>query len=128
MNPPPDLTDTAEGSRQDAIRNEIARLEEQMETLARSIERCRKLSLAARSAIVAGAIWLALALTGIVFINPTGLFASLTAMIGGVVLLGSNATTWTQTEAALHDAETARAALIGRIGLRLVGEPSPTLH
>jgi len=111
-----------------SIRREIARLEDRIEALAQSIERCRKYSLAAKSAIAAGVIWLALALTGVVTINPTGLFASLSAMIGGVVLLGSNATTWTQTEADLHATETERAELIGRIGLRLVGETTPTIH
>ena len=49
-------------------------------------------------------------------------------MIIGVVLLGSNKTTWTQTETAMHASEAMRAELIGRIELRLVGEQKPTLH
>ena len=117
-----------DGGPQASIRDEIARLEDHIETLARSIERCRKLSLAARSAIAAGAIWLTLALTSVVTMNPTGLFASLTAMIGGVVLLGSNATTWNQTEAALATARTKRAELIEQIAMREVGDIRPTLH
>ncbi len=111
-----------------SIRHEIARLEERIEALAQSIERCRKFSLAAKSAIAAGVIWLALALTGIVAINPTGLFASLSAMIGGVVLLGSNATTWDQAETAYAAAQIARTELIGRIALREVGHSPRTLH
>ena len=129
MNPPPEAVAAMDdGGTQASIRTEIARLEDHIETLARSIERCRKLSLAARSAIAAGAIWLALALTGVVYMNPTGLFASLTAMIGGVVLLGSNATTWSQTEAALATAQIKRTEFIERIALRAVGDIRPTLH
>ena len=54
--------------------------------------------------------------------------AALSAVLGGLVLLGSNATTWEQTAAALHAAEAARAQLIGSIDLRLVGEERPTMH
>ena len=42
--------------------------------------------------------------------------------------MGSNKTTWEQTDAALEKAEAQRAELIGRIELRLVGEEHPTLH
>jgi hypothetical protein len=50
------------------------------------------------------------------------------AVIGGIVLLGSNAATWTQTDAALRAAEAMRADLIGRMDLRMVGEEKSTLH
>ena len=48
--------------------------------------------------------------------------AAMAATIIGIVLLGSNATTWTQAEAALHATEAMRADLIGRMELRVVGE------
>jgi hypothetical protein len=44
------------------------------------------------------------------------------------VLLGSNATTWDQADAALRETEAARASLIGQLNLRLVGEAPRTLH
>jgi len=59
--------------------------------------------------------------------TPETTIAALAAMIIGVVLLGSNATTWTQTETALRASEAMRADLIGQLELRVVDE-RPTLH
>lgn len=112
----------------DDFREEIAQLEARSEALAESIERCRKISLAAKLAIAAGAVWIALVLILVIPYIPETVIAAMAAMIGGVVLLGSNATTWTQAETALLAAEAARADLIGRMELRVVGEEKPTLH
>lgn len=112
----------------DTAPHDIARLEAQIEALAESIERCRKISVAAKIAIAGGALWFALMVLWIVPFSATPLVAALAATLGGVVLLGSNATTWDETEAALHQAEAARDALIGGMELRLVSEPPRTLH
>ncbi|MDI3470455.1 MAG: hypothetical protein OJF62_002518 [Pseudolabrys sp.] len=94
-----------------------------------SRERCRKISLASKIAIAAGAAWIALTLLGIVAYNPAPAFGGLAAVIGGIVLLGSNKTTWDQIEIALRDAEAKRNALIGSLPLRLVIDaPQTTLH
>jgi hypothetical protein len=69
-----------------------------------------------------------LTLLGLVSFVPSATLAGLAAVIGGTVVLGSNATTWTQTEEALRAAETMRAELIGRIDLRVVGEDVRTIH
>ena len=45
----------------DDFRDQIAQLEARSEALAESIERCRKISLAAKLTIAAGAIWIVLA-------------------------------------------------------------------
>ena len=108
-------------------RDQIAQLEASIESLNEHIARCRKIALGARIFIAAGAIWFALILFHIVFFDATGFVAALTAVLGGLVLLGSNATTWEQTETELHAAEAARAELIGGIELKLVSE-RPTLH
>ena len=112
----------------DTAPHEIARLEDQIEALAESIERCRKISFAAKIAIAAGALWFALVILWILPFSATPFVAALAATLGGVVVLGSNATTWNETEAALHQAEAARDALIGAMELRLVSEPPRTLH
>ena len=110
------------------VRDEIARLEERIEALAVSVERCRKVSLAARIAILVGGGWLALTLLGLVTFAPALFFGSIAAGIGGVVLLGSNATTWNETAAALKDAEAARMTLISSIELTVVDDGVKRLH
>jgi hypothetical protein len=49
------------------------------------------------------------------------------AVIGGIVLAGSNSTTWRQTEALLRNSEALRAEMIGGIEMRVV-EESKTVH
>lgn len=110
------------------VHDAVACLEERIETLTASIERCRKISLGAKISVAAGAIWFALFLFRIVSFDATAFVAALAAVLGGIVLLGSNATTWAQTEADLHAAEVTRAELIGKIELRVVGEEARTLH
>ena len=110
------------------VSDQIAQLEDRIETLTAEIERCRKISLGSKIAVAAGAAWFALMLLWILPFDSTAFVAALTAVLGGVVLLGSNSTTWTQTEAERHAAEAARADLIGSIELRVVGEDTPTIH
>jgi hypothetical protein len=107
---------------------DIARIEAHIEELAEAIERCRKFALAAKIIIAAGIAWIALTLLLVVAYAPEAIIAAIAAVIIGVVLLGSNKTTWTQTETAMHASEAMRADLIGRIELRVVGEEKPTLH
>lgn len=110
------------------VRDEIARLEGRIETLAVSIERCRKVSLASRIAILAGGAWLALTLLGLVTFTAALFFGAIAVTIGGIVLLGSNATTWNETAAALKQAEAARMTLIGQIELTVVDDSVKLLH
>jgi hypothetical protein len=107
---------------------DIARIEERIETLHEAIARCRKIALAAKVAIVAGAAWLTLTIIGLVPFLPTLLFGSLAALIGGVVLAGSNSTTWKQTEAALAASEAMRRDLIEQLELRVIDDDVPTFH
>jgi hypothetical protein len=106
--------------------DEIEHLEAQIEALSAGIERCRKISLASKLAAGAGAIWLVLLL--VMPLAPDTWIAAMAAVIGGVVMLGSNATTWTETEAALGAAQAARSQAIGTLDLRLVGEDTRTIH
>lgn len=112
----------------DAARDAIEQLEHEIERLSATRERCRKVSLAAKFAIIAGLAWLALTIVGLVWFRPSLFFAALASALGGVVLLGSNATTWNETDAALRKAEATRAALIGEIELQVVDDGVRWLH
>jgi hypothetical protein len=109
-------------------REDIARIEARIEELAEAIERCRKFSLAAKLTIAAGALWIALSMLSLVSYTPETTIAALAAIIIGVVLLGSNKTTWTQTEAAMQASEAMRADLIGQLELRVVDQGVKRLH
>ena len=112
----------------DGIRNEIERLEERIEALRLSVTRCRKISIAAKAAIAGGFAWLALTFLLIAPFWPSLFFGAIAAVIGGIVLLGSNATTWNETEASLMKTDAARRALIDGIELTTVDTGVQRLH
>src|SRR5262249_20366362 len=116
----PDESDLSDGD----AREEIQKLEHRIEELAETIERCRKFVLMSKIAIAVGGL-LSLAMAfGAISLEPTVMIASITAVIGGAVLLGSNSSTWDEKAAALQAAEARRAELISAIDLRVVGEAS----
>ena len=107
--------------------SEIARLEDRIEQLAVELDKCRKYSLAARAMLVlGGAVLLALMLGAIQF-NGLAMSASIAAILGGIVLWGSNSSTAKEAAAHLAEAEAERNALIDRIELHEV-TPRTTLH
>jgi hypothetical protein len=107
---------------EDDGREEIARLEAQIEELAESIEHCRKISLASKAAIAIGAILLIAIMVGVIKFDPMALIGAIAAVLGGTVLFGSNRSTTQERTAALQAAEAQRAELIGKIDLTMVGE------
>ena len=106
---------------------DAALLERRIEQLSDSIATCQKISVGSKVAIAAGFGWLGLIMLRVAPFSPTGAFAALTAIIGGVVLLGSNARTWTELDAERAQREAEREALIDRLPLRLIDE-RVTLH
>jgi hypothetical protein len=108
-------------------REDIARLEEHIEDLEARLENCRKFAAAARFALALGAVLLLGLLFGIIPFDELALVGGMAASLGGVVMLGSNNSTAKAIAAELAEANAARAALIGRIELRVVESP-PTVH
>jgi hypothetical protein len=118
-----------------SVREQIARLEGKIEELADAVERCRKLGLFAHVLVIGGALWLFAGLFGIVYFGPA-MLGAITAILGGLVLGGSNRSTMQQSQAALAQAEARRNDLIGAIDLRTINTDltgtkpiaGPTLH
>jgi hypothetical protein len=108
-------------------RDEIERLEAQIEQLAARIESCRKFILAARIAMAGGGGALVAMLFGLLEPDLTVMTAAMGALLGGIVVGGANASTAKEAQSELAAAEKQRAALIGMIDLRVVGGRD-TLH
>ena len=101
--------------------DEISRIEAELEQLAEVSERCRKIILVSKIAIFGGVALLPLLMIGLFASNEVVVaLGSITAVLGGIVSLGSNDSTLRQTMAAASAAEARRSDLIGSIDLRVI--------
>jgi hypothetical protein len=107
--------------------DEIERLEAQIEALSDKIEGCRKFILAGRIAAAVGGVLLTALLLGLLRFDLQLMMPAMAALLGGIVVWGSNGSTAKEAESELAAAEANRKALIGMIDLRVVAE-RPTLH
>jgi hypothetical protein len=103
-------------------RDEIVRLEAQIDELAARIESCRKFILAGRIAVVGGSVVLIATVVGATPFNPSVMAVAVAAVLGGIVAVGSNRSTAKEATHELTAAEAKRTALIGQIDLRLVSD------
>jgi hypothetical protein len=106
----------------DDLHDQISSLEAHIAELTGVIESCRKLILVSKIAIVAGGIWLLAYTFGAIRFDSVAMIGAISAVIGGIVIFGSNTSTSKQAAADIKDAEALRAELIGKINLRWVGE------
>lgn len=107
--------------------DEIARIEGRIEELAARVENCRKFILAARIAMAGGGIVLVALFFGAIRPDPALLAGGAAAVLGGIVMFGSNNSTAKEAADELTALEAARSALIAELDLHLVAE-RPTLH
>ena len=107
--------------------DEIERLEAHIEDINSRLASCRKFILVARCVVIGGAILLAATLLGAIAFDQRLLLAAFAALLGGIVLWGSNQSTANEAAAELAKVEADRAALIGLLNLHVVAE-WPTLH
>ena len=113
---------TEDDPTEDDETDEIATIEARIEELAEVSERCRKIILASKIAIVAGFMLLLFTMLGLFGSGQVTALGSIALILGGIVSFGSNVSTLQQTDAAIRAAENLRADLIGRIDLRVVGD------
>jgi hypothetical protein len=107
--------------------DEIERLEAQIEELSARIDNCRKFILAARIAVTGGGVLFVALLLGLIRFDLQLMMLAMAALLGGIVVWGSNGSTAQEAQSALAAAEASRKALIGLIDLRVIAE-RPTLH
>ena len=103
------------------LREEIVRLEADIEQFAATIESCRKLILIAKGAMALAGVLIVAALLGAINLDPALLIGAFGVVLGGIVVFGSNASTLEQAMAATRAAELRRSQMIGQIELRVVG-------
>jgi small neutral amino acid transporter SnatA (MarC family) len=104
------------------LRDEISDLEERVEALAESLDRCRKIMLASKISMIVGGTLILAMLLGLLSFDPLAMIVAVTAIIGGIVLFGSTRTTANQISAAMKGAEERRTKLISKLELRTVEE------
>lgn len=90
----------------------IRRLEEEIETMSEEVERCGKFMLAARIAITGGGLALAGIIFGVIRTGGLDLILSISAILVGIVLLGSNRSTREELRAGIAKRAAERDALI----------------
>jgi hypothetical protein len=103
-------------------RAEILRLEAEIEELSEVLERCRKIILISKIAVVIGGIWLLALTIEIIRFDPVAMIGAIAVIIGGTVVFGSNTSTAKQTAAGIKAAEALSAELIGKMNLTVVTE------
>jgi hypothetical protein len=109
-------------------RDEIALLEAELEKLAGIAERCRKIGIGAKAAIIVGCFWIGMLFGGAVVADGLKLMIAIILPLGGVVLYGSNDSTARQTADKIAALERRRAELISGIDLRVVADAPPLLN
>jgi hypothetical protein len=102
-------------------REEIVRLEAEIEEHAETMESCRKVILIATGSMGVSALLIVAALFGLVTLDPALLIAAFGILLGGVVVFGSNVSTLDQARTRTKAAELRRSQLISAIELRVVG-------
>jgi glutamate 5-kinase len=102
--------------------DEISRIEAQLEKLAESSDRCRKIVLVSKAAIAIGVALLLFMMLGLFESNEVAAIGSVAAVLGGIVSFGSNVSTLHQMMAAMSSAEGLRSELISRIDLKVVSD------
>jgi hypothetical protein len=100
---------------------EIADLEARIAELSQAAERCARTMLAAKVAVVASVLLLAVTLVGLIRFSPLLFLLSIAGALGGVALFGSTRSTRDQIVATLKAHEAQRADMIGRLALQEVG-------
>jgi hypothetical protein len=101
----------------DDVREQIYRLEAEIEHFAKVAEGCRKIILVSKIVFTLGALTLLVTLVGFIRFDPLAFMGSIAAILGGIVGVGSNTTTLKQTREQIRATEQLRIELIDQLEL-----------
>jgi hypothetical protein len=101
-------------------RDSIVELEEAIADQETKCERCRQLAGLAKGSLIFGLLLLGLYAAGLPYRSALMFLVGTAATLGGIVLWGSNRTTWEQAKARLGALEQRRNELIDATELSLV--------
>lgn len=99
----------------DNLSDRISLIEAEIEHLAKLAEGCRKIILLSKLAIVLGGLMLLATVFGLIKFNQLVFLGSITTILGGTVVAGSNAATWGQIRRDMRAAEQSRNKLIDQL-------------
>jgi UPF0716 family protein affecting phage T7 exclusion len=102
----------------DDLAKRISRIEDEIERLTRVSEGCRKFILFAKVGIGLGVLVLVATVFRLIGFDPALFVGSIAAILGGLVIAGSNKTTLNQALETARSAEHLRAELIDQIQFR----------
>jgi hypothetical protein len=103
-----------------SYREEIVRLEAQIDETEATIESCRKFILAGRIAVASGSVVLVAMFVGGIQFNPSLMGIAGAAVLGGIVAVGSNRSSSKEALGELTALEAKRAMLIAQLDLRII--------
>ena len=109
----------------DDIRERIGRLEREGETLAETIESCRKAMTLSQIAMCLGGVAFIVDLFGLLRLPAAMVLVSIAAVIGGIVFFGSNHSTRLEAENRARAIDSERAQCIDKLELF---DSGATLH
>ena len=78
--------------------------------------------------LAGGAVWIVLIEFGLARFGSFNIVGAIAALLGGIVLFGSNSSTWKQTDAALAAAQARRSELIDALEMRTVDDADAEAH
>jgi prefoldin subunit 5 len=102
------------------LQDQIATLEDEIESLSEQAERCRKTIMLAKLGALAGGLVLIALIVGLFASSTVLLISSVTAALGGIALAGSSQSTLDTLDRDIDRREALRTEIINRLELQAI--------